>query len=116
MPRLPALGLLRGSPEGSGPVAARIAAARAIQLARGGRLNARVDGRHLRAVARLDGPAERRLIELADRAELSARATTRLLRVARTIADLARERAVGIPHLEEAARYRSGERRRSIVA
>ncbi|MFM2105778.1 MAG: hypothetical protein RL338_810 [Chloroflexota bacterium] len=106
MPRVPTASLLRGEPEPSVTVAARIAAAREIQIARGGRLNARVDGRHLRAVARLDPSSERRLVELADRMGLSARGTTRLLRVARTIADLARERAVTAPHLEEAARYR----------
>ena len=94
---------VRGFPELD---AGRIAAARRVQLERGSRLNARVDGRHLRGVVRLGPSAERRLVELAETASLSARGTTRLLRVARTIADLAGVRAVDAAHLEEAARFR----------
>ena len=93
--------------ESSATVAARIAAARAIQQARlGGRLNARLSGRALRATALLRPIATRRLADLADSERLSGRGTERLLRVARTVADLAAEDAVEIEHLEEAARWR----------
>jgi predicted ATPase with chaperone activity len=51
--------------------------------------------------------AARRAIELADLEGLSGRGTERLVRVARTIADLADARAVLGEHLEEAARFRS---------
>jgi predicted ATPase with chaperone activity len=51
--------------------------------------------------------ASRRAIELADLEGLSGRGTERLLRVARTIADLAGSPAVLGGHLEEAARFRS---------
>jgi magnesium chelatase family protein len=107
MPRVPPalLGELE-RPEASAAVAARIAAARDRQVARTGRLNARVAGRELRAMCGLDRTAEARIAELAEAAELSARAAERLLRVARTIADLAGAELVATNHLEEAARYR----------
>jgi magnesium chelatase family protein len=113
MPRLPPAALVaRAEPEDSATVASRIAAARQLQLERPpGRLNARVAGRALRAVARLDGPATRRLVELAELEQLSGRGTERLLRVARTIADLRAAGCVGVGDLEEAARYRSLESR-----
>ena len=97
----------RVEPEPSAVVAARVAAARDRQRARpGGRLNARVSGRALRAIARLDVVTMRRLAELADVERLSGRGTERLLRVARTVADLAGSEAVEVEHLEEAARWR----------
>jgi magnesium chelatase family protein len=107
MPRVPPalLGAVE-RPEDSTVVAARISAARDRQTARSGRLNARVAGRALRAVCGLDRAAEARVVELAEAAELSARAAERLLRVARTIADLAGAEWVGTAALEEAARYR----------
>ncbi len=50
--------------------------------------------------------SERAAIRLADAGGLTARATERLLRVARTIADLDLAEQVQVQHLEEAARYR----------
>lgn len=94
-------------PEPSAAVAARVAAARRRQLARpGGRLNARVSGRALRAIAALGPAASARLAELGDAELLSGRGTERLLRVARTIADLAEAGTVEVEHIEEAARWR----------
>jgi len=109
MPRLPAAALISGGdPETSATVAARIAAARRVQLARAPHaLNGRVAGRTLRAACRLSPEARRRAIALADMERLSGRGTDRLLRVARTIADLAGTRAVEVAHLEEAARWRA---------
>jgi magnesium chelatase family protein len=51
--------------------------------------------------------ASRRLVQLSEHERLSGRGTERLLRVARTIADLDSLSAVGVPQLEEAARFRS---------
>ena len=116
MPRVPP-GVLVGTSAGetSAEVAERIAAARKRQLARpGGALNARIDGRVLRAVSRLSPMAQRSLIDLAEVGALSARGTTRLLRVARTIGDLAGEPVVSRSHLEEAARFRSPSRAFSL--
>jgi magnesium chelatase family protein len=109
MPKVAPIALMAGpEPESSAIVADRIAAARGVQRLRGdGRLNGRVSGRELRTLCALNGLAKRRAIELADLDGLTGRGTERLLRVARTIADLAGEVAVGVDHLEEAARFRS---------
>jgi magnesium chelatase family protein len=106
--RMPAAAMVDAvEPESSAIVAARIAAARARQRRRpGGRLNARLSGRALRAVAGQHRGTSTRLAELADAERLSGRGTERLLRVARTIADLDETPAVAIVHLEEAARWR----------
>ena len=106
--RMPAAAMVEAvEPESSSVVAARVAAARGRQAARpGGRLNARVSGRSLRAIAGLGVLTSRRLAELADAEQLSGRGTERLLRVARTISDLDASPAVEIVHLEEAARWR----------
>jgi len=109
MPKVRPAALVGGpDPESSAVVAARIAAAREIQRRRNaGRLNGRLSGRSLRALCRLTPATTRRAIDLAELEGLSGRGTERLLRVARTIADLAGTRAVEADHLEEAARYRS---------
>jgi magnesium chelatase family protein len=108
MPRVAPAALIGGiEPESSAAVAARIAAARAIQLERGGMLNGRLSGRALRAACRLSPAASRQAVELADMEALSGRGTERLLRVARTIADLGRIAAVRPDDLDEASRFRS---------
>jgi magnesium chelatase family protein len=109
MPRVPAAVLLTGDPpEPSAVVAERIALARRRQLGRvPRRLNARVGGRLIRAACRLDDVAQRRAIELSEMEQMSGRGTERLLRVARTIADIEGADVVEARHLEEAARFRS---------
>jgi magnesium chelatase family protein len=108
MPKVPPAALVGGrEPEASAAVAARIAAARAIQVTRGGMLNGRLAGRSLRAACRLSPAAARRAVELADLEALSGRGTERLLRVARTIADLRAIGAVRPEDLDEASRFRS---------
>jgi magnesium chelatase family protein len=109
MPRVPAAALVTGEEsEGSQQVARRIAAARRRQFERPPRrLNARISGRLLRAICRLDTLTERRAVELSELELMSGRGTERLLRVARTIADLAASPTVDAVHLDEAARFRS---------
>jgi magnesium chelatase family protein len=109
MPRVPPAALVRAAePEGTAVVGRRFVEARARQLGRlPGRLNGRISGRALRAACQLGPAAERRAVELAELERLSGRGTERLLRVARTIADLAGAEVVEEPHLEEAARFRS---------
>jgi magnesium chelatase family protein len=109
MDRVPPVQIVGAArPEASAEVAARIAAARTRQLARPpGRSNGQLSGRALRLVCALDRVSERRAVELADLDGMTARGTERLLRVARTIADLDGADDVRRPHLDEAARYRT---------
>ena len=109
MPRVPPGVLVGGAPpEATADVAPRIAAVRAIGLPRNrGRLNGRLRGRQLRAVCRLDAVARREAEALAETDAASGRGTERLLRVARTIADLEGANTVSAQHLGEAAMYRS---------
>ncbi len=92
--------------ESSQAVAERVASAQAHMTARQGCLNADLSGPALRrhAVPRPD--SEGLLRDLVDRLELSARGFDRLLRVARTIADLAGDSRVEAHHLVEAASFR----------
>jgi magnesium chelatase family protein len=108
MPRVAPSALVSGrDPEGSAAVAERIAAARQIQIGRSAGLNGRLAGRRLRAACRLTAATVSRAIAFADLEGLSGRGTERLLRVARTIADLDGADAVAERHLAEAARYRT---------
>ena len=97
--------------EGSAEIAARVAAARARQTERyrqnpGVRINARADGEVLEAAAKPDAAGQKLLNEATGRLKLSARGYHRVLRVARTIADLAGSADIGRPHLAEALSYR----------
>jgi magnesium chelatase family protein len=94
--------------ESTAVVRARVIRARDAQRARQGTLNGRVEGAALRDVCRLhDATAERAMHKGAERLGLSARAMTRVLRVARTIADLQPSPAIELPHLTEAMQFRA---------
>ncbi len=92
--------------EGSREVAARVAAARAVQRARQGGTNAELDGEPLERCAAPDEAGRVLLAEAAATMRLSARGYTRVLRVARTIADLAAVERVSRLHVAEALSYR----------
>lgn len=99
------------SGDSSAMVAARVAQARARQAARfaghaGMRVNADVEGALLEDIARPDAEGRALLMRAADRFGLTARAYHRLLRVARTIADLEGADTVRAPHMAEAISYR----------
>ncbi len=102
--------------EGSAEVASRVKAARDVQTARYSgpstgpgqavRTNAEADGDLLDEVATPDEAGRRLLAQAAEAMRLSARGYHRVLRVARTIADLAGSEAVGRVHVAEALSYR----------
>ncbi len=97
--------------EPSAAVAARVARARDVQRARYAAegavsVNADAEGDLLEAVAAATAPAAALLAEVTRRFRLSARAYHRILRVARTIADLDGAHAVDKPHVAEAVAYR----------
>ena len=112
VPRLPPTALRTDGPPGesSTRVRERVLAARARQQARGGRPNAHLDQAQTNTFCRL-APRDTALLERAvDGLQLSARSLHRILRVARTIADLAGSDAIETPHLTEAIGYRKLER------
>ena len=92
--------------EPSKAVQQRVAAAFARQMARSGKPNGRLGGTEVERCCRLS-PSQRQFLGRAvDRLRLSARAMHRVLKVARTIADLAGEEFIGDAHLSEAVSYR----------
>ena len=105
------LGSAQGG-DSSVTVATRITAARARQHARLGeaRCNAEMNARELHAFARPD-PAGAALVERAmAKLGLSARAYTRVLKVSRTIADMAGSERIAAEHVSEAIAYRALDR------
>lgn len=117
------LGLSDGSQplppgESSAEIAARVARARDVQATRFAGTdiytNAAMGARQVEQYCRLSGDCRRTLEKILDRMGLSARAYTRILKVARTIADLAGEPEILPAHLLEAAGFRFLDRRRIL--
>jgi magnesium chelatase family protein len=98
--------------EGSREVAARVAAARRLQAERFAtmnqpiRTNAEADGAVLEAIAAPDAAGRALLTQAAEKMRLTARGYHRVLRVARTIADLDGGGGVTRAHIAEAVSYR----------
>ncbi len=100
--------------ESSAAIRERVRAARKVQAARlddeGVACNARMGHRHIRKHCALDKSLGDLLQQAMEQLNLSARAYDRILKVARTIADLAGSERIEAPHLLEAIQYRSLDR------
>ena len=100
-PVTPADLALHPAAEGTREVAARVARAREVQMARGG-LNARLSGDTLDRVCAPDAPGKALLAQAAEAMGLTARSYHRILRTARTIADLDGADGIRRIHIAEA--------------
>jgi magnesium chelatase family protein len=105
----------QGEGESSATVRARVTQARQIQQARFQndptvRCNAQMQSRHLRQFCQLDDRSRSLLESAIRRLGLSARASDRILKVSRTIADLAHSEVIQANHVGEAIQYRTLDR------
>ena len=95
-----------GTGESSATIRARAETARARQLARQGKPNAALGTREIETHCTLDAAGETLLKQAIARLNLSARAYHRVLKLARSVADLAGSDAITTAHLAEAIQYR----------
>ncbi|MEN6439509.1 MAG: YifB family Mg chelatase-like AAA ATPase [Syntrophobacter sp.] len=104
-----------GQAEKSSAIRERVGRARAIQLARlageGIYSNAQLKPRHIKTYCRTDAACQSILGQAVRQLGLSARAYHRILKVARTVADLEGEESIAVHHLLEAIQYRSLDRK-----
>ncbi len=102
------------SGESSETIRCRVELARQVQRERFHKhqlyTNAQMQSRHIRAFCALNSEGEQLLAQVTQRLGLSARSYSRILKVARTIADLHGEKNILQPHLAEAIQYRSLDR------
>jgi len=112
VPRLEPRELRDSAPHGedSAAVRARVVAARALQLARAGKPNAHLLPAELSAHCRLADADQKMLESAVEKLQLSARSMHRILRVARTLADLENGAAIATAHVAEAIGYRQLDR------
>jgi magnesium chelatase family protein len=108
------------SEESSAAIRRRVEQARAVQRSRfqgqrGVHANAHMSARDLRRHCRLSGPVEAVMRQAVTRLGLSARAYHRVLKIARTIADLAGSAELTTAHVSEAIQYRSLDRKREFA-
>ncbi len=96
--------------EDSAAIRERVVAARAVQHRRNGATNARLAPRGIRAHCKLDSSGTEMLKLATSELNLSARAYDRILKVSRTIADLADSASIQPEHLGEAIQYRTLDR------
>ena len=118
VPAVPHAHLLQDAQaEPSAAIRARVARARAVQSARFARskifCNAKMSSRLLRTHCRTDDDSRRLLESAIEKLGLSARAYNRVLKIARTIADLEGAADIAANHISEAIQYRTLDRGRS---
>lgn len=113
VPRVSHEVLRKGSPEGeetSAQIRARVIIARNIAFARCGKTNAALTAVEVKKYCTLSEQGHQLLEKAMDQFGLSHRAYHRILKLARTIADLANTEQIEIPHLSEAIAYRKLDR------
>jgi magnesium chelatase family protein len=93
-------------PESSANVKQRVIAAQTLQYQRQANLNALLTNDKLKMVCQLDKALQTWLHEALEKLQLSNRAYHRILKLARTIADLANHESLTLEHLAEAIQYR----------
>jgi magnesium chelatase family protein len=105
--------------EPSEKIRKRVAAARAIQSDRLSRTkiycNAQMSSRHIKKHCRIDDACDSLLESAIDKLGLSARAYKRILKIARTIADLEGAADIQVDHISEAIQYRTLDRSKRLV-
>jgi magnesium chelatase family protein len=116
VPTVPYKDLLKRAPaESSARIRKRVAAARKRQQKRFARskifCNAQMSNRQLKAYCQLDHASDRLLETAIDKIGLSARAYSRIIKIARTIADLVPTDQITADHISEAIQYRSLDRK-----
>jgi magnesium chelatase family protein len=114
VPRISHVVLRKGSPDGeetSAQIRARVVAARNLAVARNGKANSALTAKEVKQLCVLS-EASHQILELAmDKFGLSHRAYHRILKLARTIADLAQSEHIETSHLSEAISYRKLDRK-----
>ncbi len=116
VPRVPHKDLTDINPaESSATIRQRVNRARKIQQQRlassGLHANSQMQTRHIHKFCKLDEKGDQLLEQVTDKLGLSARSFTRILKLARTIADLAGAEQIEILHLSEAIQYRGQDRK-----
>ena len=110
VPRLPYAELEGSTGESSAVVRARVSAARNRQLQRSQTLNSQLDNQQLTSHCKLKKPQRLLLQQAMEHMQLSARAYHRIIKLARTIADLGRSDHIETQHVSEAINYRKLDR------
>jgi len=113
VPRISHEVLRKGSPQGeetSASIRSRVVGARNRALARSGKANAALTAKEVKQLCLLTEPGHKLLEQAMERFGLSHRAYHRILKLARTIADLAHSDSIEVPHLSEAIGYRKLDR------
>lgn len=113
VPRVSHEVLRKGSPEGeesSAVIRQRVIQARNIAMTRSGKANSQLTAPEVKQICTLSEPGHQLLEQAMNSFGLSHRAYHRILKLARTIADLAGSEQIEIPHLSEAIGYRKLDR------
>jgi magnesium chelatase family protein len=114
VPRVSHEVLRKGSPDGeesSEQIRARVVAARNLAVARSGKANSALTAKEVKQLCVLSETSHRILEQAMDKFGLSHRAYHRILKLARTIADLAQSENIETAHLSEAISYRKLDRK-----